>query len=85
MHDPDLTRSKARPMTAAPHKAAAAHSLRLMLILSALMSFSSIATDLYLPALPTLVRELHTNSGRVELTISTFLIGFSSASCSGGR
>ncbi|KPC55400.1 Bcr/CflA family multidrug efflux MFS transporter [Amantichitinum ursilacus] len=60
-----------------PRQQAAAHSLRLMLLLSALMSFSSIATDLYLPALPTLVRDLHADIGRVELTISTFLIGFS--------
>ncbi|GGP21537.1 Bcr/CflA family multidrug efflux MFS transporter [Silvimonas iriomotensis] len=53
------------------------HGLRLMIILSALMSFSSIATDMYLPALPTLVHDLHTDMGRVALTISTFLTGFS--------
>lgn len=41
------------------------------------MSFSSISTDMYLPALPTLVSDLHTDIGRVELTISSFLIGFS--------
>ncbi len=49
----------------------------MLIILSALMSFSSIATDMYLPALPTLVTDLHADIGRVELTISTFLIGFS--------
>ena len=54
-----------------------ANDLRILIILSALMSFSSISTDMYLPALPTLVNELHTDIGRVELTISTFLIGFS--------
>ena len=49
----------------------------MLIILSALMSFSSISTDMYLPALPTLATDLHTDIGRVELTISTFLIGFS--------
>jgi DHA1 family bicyclomycin/chloramphenicol resistance-like MFS transporter len=53
------------------------HALRIMVILSALMSFSSIATDMYLPALPTLVHDLNTSIGSVELTISTFLTGFS--------
>ena len=53
------------------------NALRVLVILSALMSFSSISTDMYLPALPTLVNELNTDIGRVELTISSFLIGFS--------
>lgn len=51
--------------------------MRILIILSALMSFSSISTDMYLPALPTLVTDLHTDIARIELTISTFLIGFS--------
>lgn len=54
-----------------------AHDLRILVILSALMSFASISTDMYLPALPTLVHDLHTDIGRIELTISTFLVGFS--------
>ncbi|GGP26001.1 Bcr/CflA family multidrug efflux MFS transporter [Silvimonas amylolytica] len=53
------------------------HGLRILILLSALMSFSSIATDMYLPALPSLVNDLHADIGRVELTISTFLVGFS--------
>lgn len=53
------------------------HDLRILIILSALMSFASISTDMYLPALPTLVNDLHTDIARVELTVSTFLIGFS--------
>lgn len=51
--------------------------LRTLMILSALMSFASISTDLYLPALPTLALDLHAQAGRIELTISSFLIGFS--------
>lgn len=51
--------------------------LRLLIILSALMAFASISTDMYLPALPQLVHDLDTDMAHVELTISTFLIGFS--------
>lgn len=51
--------------------------LRLMLILSALMSFASISTDIYLPALPAIGVALHTTPARVELTFSAFLVGFS--------
>ncbi|WBI81547.1 Bcr/CflA family multidrug efflux MFS transporter [Pseudomonas aeruginosa] len=61
----------------ATHEARHPKELRILIILSALMSFASISTDLYLPALPTLAAELHAQTGRVELTISSFLIGFS--------
>lgn len=46
-------------------------------ILSALMGFASISTDLYLPALPTMATSLHASQGEVEFTISGYLIGFS--------
>ena len=52
-------------------------SLRILLILSALMAFASISTDLYLPALPVMGAALHADAGTVELTISGYLIGFS--------
>ncbi len=51
-------------------------SLFLMLILSALMAFTSLSTDIYLPAMPQMETDLH---GNVELTITGFLIGFSFA------
>ncbi|MFH0022942.1 Bcr/CflA family multidrug efflux MFS transporter [Pseudomonas fluorescens] len=51
--------------------------LRILLVLSALMSFASISTDMYLPALPTISRSLHTTTAAIELTFSAFLIGFS--------
>ena len=60
-----------------PANSSGSNELRILVILSALMSFSSISTDMYLPAMPTLVTDLHTDIGRVELTISSFLIGFS--------
>ena len=52
-------------------------SARLLVILSALMAFASISTDIYLPALPTLAAAFHTSSGRIQLTLSGFLVGFS--------
>lgn len=46
-------------------------------ILSMLMAFASISTDLYLPALPVMAQSLHASAGQLEWTISGFLIGFS--------
>lgn len=54
-----------------------ASGLRVLAILSALMSFASISTDLYLPALPAMGEALHADAGAVELTIAGYLIGFS--------
>jgi DHA1 family bicyclomycin/chloramphenicol resistance-like MFS transporter len=53
------------------------HDLRTLLILSVLMAFSSISTDIYLPALPTMATALHAGTGALEFTISGYLIGFS--------
>src|SRR2546422_2039109 len=50
---------------------------RVLGILSALMGFASISTDLYLPAMPEMSRALGASSGMVEWTISGYLIGFS--------
>ncbi|MGB8600802.1 MAG: multidrug effflux MFS transporter [Rhizomicrobium sp.] len=46
-------------------------------ILSMLMGFASISTDFYLPAMPAMSRSLHAAPGMIELTISSYLIGFS--------
>jgi len=47
-----------------------------MSILGALMAFTSLSTDIYLPAMPTIAEELQ---GNAELTITGFLIGFAIA------
>ncbi|KAF1043383.1 MAG: Bicyclomycin resistance protein [Herbaspirillum frisingense] len=52
-------------------------SLLTLGILSALMAFASISTDVYLPALPAMALALHAGHGAMELTISSYLIGFS--------
>src|SRR5436189_4983449 len=53
------------------------HGWRVLAILSALMGFASISTDLYLPAMPTMGAALRANAGAVEWTVSGYLIGFS--------
>ena len=51
---------------------------RVLAVLSALMlGFGSISTDLYLPAMPQMAGVLAVDSGSIELTISSLLIGFS--------
>ncbi|PVX33462.1 DHA1 family bicyclomycin/chloramphenicol resistance-like MFS transporter [Pasteurella langaaensis DSM 22999] len=51
-------------------------NLSLMLILGLLMAFTSLSTDIYLPAMPQMEVDLQ---GNVELTITGFLIGFTIA------
>lgn len=55
----------------------ARHGLRILLILSVLMAFGSISTDLYLPAMPSMARDLGARAGEMEFTVSGYLIGFS--------
>lgn len=47
-----------------------------ILILSALMAFTSLSTDIYLPAMPAMAEALQ---GDIELTITGFLLGFTLA------
>jgi DHA1 family bicyclomycin/chloramphenicol resistance-like MFS transporter len=60
------------PSTASDHR-----KLRTLAILSVLMAFGPISTDLYLPALPTMAGALRSNAGTMEWTITGYLIGFS--------
>jgi DHA1 family bicyclomycin/chloramphenicol resistance-like MFS transporter len=51
-------------------------SAAFMAILGALMAFTSLSTDIYLPAMPIMAKELN---GDAELTITGFLVGFTFA------
>ena len=74
----DLATAPLDPVTAGRLKRfAQAHDLQTLLILCVLMAFSSISTDIYLPALPTMAEALHAGTGAMEYTISGYLIGFS--------
>ncbi|MDT8700499.1 multidrug effflux MFS transporter [Kluyvera ascorbata] len=60
----------------ASNKRAATSGVFFIVILGALMAFTSLSTDIYLPAMPMMAAQLQ---GNVELTITGFLIGFSFA------
>lgn len=51
-------------------------ALRLQFVLGTLLAFASISTDLYLPALPAMSRDLGASQGAIEMTISAYLLGF---------
>ncbi|WP_297095345.1 multidrug effflux MFS transporter [uncultured Draconibacterium sp.] len=51
-------------------------SLFMWLVLGALMAFTSLSTDIYLPAMPQMQLDLQ---GDIELTVTGFLIGFAIA------
>lgn len=46
-------------------------------VLSLLMGFASISTDLYLPAMPAMARDLRIVPGLAAMTVSMYLVGFS--------
>lgn len=52
------------------------HGPLFVAILSALMAFTSLSTDIYLPAMPVMASDLQ---GDIELTVTGFLVGFALA------
>jgi len=56
--------------TAAPRSGAAVN-----LLLTGLVAFQAISTDLYLASLPTMVQVFATSEAKVQLTLSVFLLG----------
>lgn len=65
-----------RTSALSPPTEAAEHGWRVLALLSALMGFASISTDLYLPAMPEMGRALGASAGTIEFTVSGYLIGF---------
>jgi MFS transporter, DHA1 family, multidrug resistance protein len=45
-------------------------------LLAGLSAFGPLTTDMYLPSLPEIARQLHASAAQVQLTISSYLIGF---------
>lgn len=64
-----MTDSQAHAPLATPKT----RGITFVLILSALMAITSLSTDIYLPAMPVMAKDLQ---GDAELTITGFLIGF---------
>lgn len=54
----------------------ASDSLLVRVLLTALVAFGPLSTDLYLPSLPALVGVLNSDIATVQLTLSVFLAGF---------
>ncbi len=48
---------------------------RLALVLGSLSAFGPLSIDMYLPGLPALAREFHTDTAAAQLTLSLFFIG----------
>jgi MFS transporter, DHA1 family, multidrug resistance protein len=55
------------------------HSWQVLAILSALMGFASISTDLYLPTMSAVSASLAAKPGQIELSVSTFSQPFCNA------
>src|SRR5579872_142931 len=45
-------------------------------LLAALSAIGPLTTDMYLPSLPDIARQLHASTAQVQFTISAYLIGF---------
>lgn len=73
------TGAAALAATAMPEAAIASgwRELQRLVLLSVLMAFAAISTDLFLPAIPRMSVALGATQGALELTISGYLIGFS--------
>jgi DHA1 family bicyclomycin/chloramphenicol resistance-like MFS transporter len=50
--------------------------LELYLLLGALTAFAPLTTDIYLPAMPVLQHDFATSASSVQLTLSTYFLGF---------
>ena len=50
--------------------------LELMLILGSLTAFAPLSIDMYLPSMPTLEKSFRASTSQVQLTLSTFFLGF---------
>lgn len=48
----------------------------LLALLALLSAFTPLSIDMYLPALPTIVRELNSTAGDIQLTLSAFMLAF---------
>ena len=61
--------------TRTPRETQAAITPALLVTLALLSAVAPFATDLYLPAFPTMVSDLHTSPTGVQLTLTAFLLG----------
>jgi DHA1 family bicyclomycin/chloramphenicol resistance-like MFS transporter len=70
-----VTALQERPATAAPITPARPGVARTALVLGGFVALGPLTIDMYLPALPTITRDLETTSAAVQLTLTGTLIG----------
>ena len=70
-----MTALQERPATAAPTTPARPGVARTALVLGGFVALGPLTIDMYLPALPTITRDLETTSAAVQLTLTGTLIG----------
>lgn len=59
--------------------------LGLIFILGLLSMLMPLAIDMYLPSMPIIAQEFGVESGRVQMTLSAYMLGFAVTNCSMGR
>ena len=64
------------PITSPVEQMSTRARVKLIVILGALTALGPLTVDTYLPALPSITRDLHTTSAAVGLTLTGTLIGF---------
>ena len=76
---PTATTSTVEPVAVAPSRGDAftsAQRLGYILILGALSALGPFTIDLYLPAFPTVAKDLHASDAAIQLTLTATLVGF---------
>lgn len=64
------------PRATVTHVPAGPRRVELVVILGALTAFAPLSIDMYLPAFPTLARELATDAATVQLSLAAFFLAF---------
>src|SRR6266700_2972115 len=64
-----------QPLSESPHVPRSPRRAQLVFILGALSAFGLLSIDMYLPALPSLSRDLGTGTSQTQLTLSACLLG----------
>jgi len=64
------------PSPAPPRPPLPRHRLEIVVLLGSLTAFAPMSIDMYLPALPGIASGLATDIGSVQLTLSSFFLGF---------
>ncbi|MGW1225298.1 multidrug effflux MFS transporter [Streptomyces sp. NPDC002530] len=73
--DEAALRAARTPDTPAPTPAAPARAAALIAVLGALTAVAPLATDMYVPGLPSMSAALHASGSAVQLTLTAFLVG----------